>query len=334
MKKNFTKNLVLAILSMCSLGVFAQSPNLVAPADNKTHITNSSLPLVLNIYSPVDATGSVVFTKTQVGTSNTIILATLSEPNYVKTRYNGSVSLIRFSASEATPEAGEWVYEASYTGSSGNLSDEVTISLIDEVFIDMLGDTNGEIIVDLSQPLTFDAEITGPGADDMDYTVVFTYRYPGAYNQTYLGGIDDTPPYSATFSLSSDGYQVAAQILDPAGYFSDYSQYGGGVYFTQIDLDIVDIDDPTKSAKVLTSDVISNRNGVEVFPNPFSSSLQISVENPVDVKIVDIQGKVVYQRLNVQSGTKLQLDQLVQGIYYLQTTNNEGVTNISKILKK
>ena len=77
-----------------------------------------------------------------------------------------------------------------------------------------------------------------------------------------------------------------------------------------------------------------NALNFNVYPNPFNSAITISVENEslVNVKILDVTGKIVFENEFTEMQSTLNLEALESGIYFLQITSNNKIA-IKKLIK-
>ena len=94
--------------------------------------------------------------------------------------------------------------------------------------------------------------------------------------------------------------------------------------------------------KAVSAGVITASNDVKVFPNPFNSSLSISIhsiENNSEIKIevFDMFGKTVYakQHENVfgELNETIQLNELRSGMYLIHITENGKTIRSKKLIK-
>lgn len=76
-------------------------------------------------------------------------------------------------------------------------------------------------------------------------------------------------------------------------------------------------------------------DGINVYPNPFSTDLNISITNAevIEVKLVDEAGRIITQFIPKQENT-LHLNSLAAGMYQLLITNQSGKTAVKKIVKE
>jgi len=73
----------------------------------------------------------------------------------------------------------------------------------------------------------------------------------------------------------------------------------------------------------------TKKNETKVYPNPFTNTLFIDLENLVSVQVLNLQGKVIYTSKN----TSLDLSFLSKGIYLLKVSNGYK-QEVIKIVKK
>jgi hypothetical protein len=105
---------------------------------------------------------------------------------------------------------------------------------------------------------------------------------------------------------------------------------------------LVDLD-----GKVTYSNVVavrlSKKSGVTVWPNPFQSSFTISIstdkETPIDIKIIDVNGRLIRNFTQQASRgitqiTVHDLDQLPGGVYLVEITDKKAGTTFQKLMKK
>lgn len=95
-------------------------------------------------------------------------------------------------------------------------------------------------------------------------------------------------------------------------------------------------------AKGFNTDLISEPNDIDVFPNPFIDELKIVYNSPdthsVSIRLYDIAGKLLYSRHNINRKYGFNyfhvggLHQLRHGIYFLKVYSNTEITT-KKVLK-
>jgi len=86
---------------------------------------------------------------------------------------------------------------------------------------------------------------------------------------------------------------------------------------------------------VIKNNRIDNLSGLEsiaVFPNPFSNTLTIKYNERYSVLLTDINGRSILIRSNLTNSNILNLNELMQGLYFLKITT-EKQTIVKKIVK-
>jgi extracellular elastinolytic metalloproteinase len=86
----------------------------------------------------------------------------------------------------------------------------------------------------------------------------------------------------------------------------------------------------------LTENELITLKGVQVFPNPVSESVTISVQDLqglADIRLFDIYGRMVVQKRSNQSATQIDLSALTAGVYMVKVKNDGKESNF-KIIKE
>ena len=73
-------------------------------------------------------------------------------------------------------------------------------------------------------------------------------------------------------------------------------------------------------------DALDTHYEIQLFPNPTTSDLAISLEGTdfVDIIIIDIQGKVLSQHLGLFDQDRINLSGYVAGTYFVKIMTKEG----------
>ena len=109
------------------------------------------------------------------------------------------------------------------------------------------------------------------------------------------------------------------------------------------DLDVVvfiqnnankDIMQSTYATDALATNEFGTAAQIKMWPNPSTGIVRIATENPVNVVITDISGKVVFSMNEVNNDTQMNLSSLQKGIYLAKMTTSEGVEQTQKIVLK
>jgi hypothetical protein len=78
---------------------------------------------------------------------------------------------------------------------------------------------------------------------------------------------------------------------------------------------------------------------IRVTPNPMqgNSAVQFKLNgiSKIDVELVDVQGRVVFQKSNIRSGTFIGLNGLKQGTYFMRVSSKEkGLIHVLQLLRQ
>ena len=78
--------------------------------------------------------------------------------------------------------------------------------------------------------------------------------------------------------------------------------------------------------------VSADNTTISIYPNPVKNVLTVEGEDITSVKIIDINGKTV-KVLNSTSAKKIiNVEDLIQGIYFVKLNTTEGI-KVSKLIK-
>ncbi len=147
-------------------------------------------------------------------------------------------------------------------------------------------------------------------------------------------------------STMSDGNTGAATITCDDGYaftemVSDISQdvtgkkWGSGeIWFCKLKSDGLDNANCSSPTSIKNSNE-STSSAFNVYPNPAETEIQIQSDGKWAVQIIDYTGRVI---MNMKtSGSKartINITSLVNGLYIIHATNDEGIQVTQKLLKK
>lgn len=95
-----------------------------------------------------------------------------------------------------------------------------------------------------------------------------------------------------------------------------------------------DIMQATNATDALATSEFASGATIKMWPNPSTGIVKIATENPVNVMITDIAGKVVFTMNEVSNDTQINLSSLEKGIYLAKMTTNGGVEQTQKIVLK
>jgi carboxypeptidase T len=122
------------------------------------------------------------------------------------------------------------------------------------------------------------------------------------------------------------GQEIRIRFLLESDNFVEFE----GFYFDDMEIQAT-IDNSTS---VETS--ISLEDFVQLSPNPGSSSLNISFTNkdPRDLKIYDSQGRLMFEKFEIQDGLAIDTGSWSRGIFYLQLSKSDGEIQMLKWIKQ
>jgi hypothetical protein len=193
--------------------------------------------------------------------------------------------------------------------------------------------------------------VSGPSA--WPYVLVATTVADGAVSQgvqTYTMNVTSLPVDGAnirvykttangndfwadpvTLTLGSNSITVAAVDFDRAVKFQFSS---GDIEFDALSLNGEDSDCVTITSTV-GIDASDTKTRIQLFPNPTTNNLTISLEgiDVVDIVIVDIQGKVLLQQSCLFDQDRINLSGYVAGTYFVKIMTREGSREI-RIIKQ
>ena len=184
---------------------------------------------------------------------------------------------------------------------------------------------------------SFAKKFGGVTGNDPDYFKVTIKGYKGG-----VLTIDSVPFYLADFRFANNTLDYLVDTwqwvntstlgnVDSIKFFMYSSDVGSFGINTPLFFGIDNFTTTQSSVGIHENVFALNFN---VYPNPFNSSLNISVENEslVNVKILDVAGKIVFENEFTEMQSTLNLEALESGIYFLQITSNNKIA-IKKLIK-
>ena len=104
----------------------------------------------------------------------------------------------------------------------------------------------------------------------------------------------------------------------------------------QLDVHLMKID--TAGSTVWVNNIKVREIGVDIFPNPTTSQLNINLKSPNKIirqlQIIDLQGKKILQKQINAKQTKLDVSNLSKGVYILEGLTNTGESFSRKFVKE
>jgi minor extracellular serine protease Vpr len=92
-----------------------------------------------------------------------------------------------------------------------------------------------------------------------------------------------------------------------------------------------------EAVKLSVATAINEQNNVKnkviIYPNPFSNSIQLlNSQEPLWVEVYNVSGQVLFSK-NISQNESISLAHLPTGIYLLKATNENGGTQVSRLVK-
>jgi murein tripeptide amidase MpaA len=110
---------------------------------------------------------------------------------------------------------------------------------------------------------------------------------------------------------------------------SDNYQTEDGFYFDDFKVEVIN---PSSTAGVNNTEL----NNVIVYPNPFEDNFSVKIPNiynEVTIALFTINGKLITQKKTTNSLTKINLNNLSNGVYFIRITTNDNVKTL-KVIKQ
>ncbi|MEI8137677.1 MAG: DUF4465 domain-containing protein [Bacteroidota bacterium] len=184
---------------------------------------------------------------------------------------------------------------------------------------------------------SFAKKFGGTSGNDPDFFKVTVKGYKGGVLTT-----DSVPFYLADFRFANNALDYLVNTwqwvntsslgnVDSIKFFMYSSDVGSFGINTPLFFGIDNFTSTQSSVGITENVFVLNFN---VYPNPFNSAITISVENEslVNVKILDVTGKIVFENEFTEMQSTLNLEVLESGIYFLQITSNNKKA-IKKLIK-
>lgn len=181
---------------------------------------------------------------------------------------------------------------------------------------------------------SFAKKFGGTSGNDPDFFKVTVKGYKGGVLTT-----DSVPFYLADFRFANNALDYLVNTwqwvntsslgnVDSIKFFMYSSDVGSFGINTPLFFGIDNFTSTQSSVGITENVFLLNFN---VYPNPFNSAITISVENEslVNVKILDVTGKIVFENEFTEMQSTLSLEVLESGIYFLEITSNN-----KKVIKK
>ena len=337
--------LLLAVFTIGSFNLNAQTTSLISDCDNFVDGPNATWPHVLVATTISDETfsqGSQTFiinvTSLPVDGANFRVYKTTANGN----NYFGNPIALTTGSNSFTVPAVTFDRAVKFQFSSGaiefsalslNGEDSDCVIPIPPSDLSLISDCGDFVSGPSSWPYVLVATTIANGAVSQGaqtYTMnVTSLPADGAnvrvYKTTANGNDFFGDPVALT--LGSNSITVAAVEFDRAVKF----QFSAG----DIEFDALTLngDDSDCIASTIGINILDKQYGIQLFPNPSKNDLTISLEgiDVVDIIIVDIQGKILLQKSGLYDQERINLSGYVTGTYFVKVITPEGNRDIRVI---
>ena len=342
--KKIKSLLLLAIFTIGSFNLYAQTTSLISDCDNFVEGPNATWPHVLVATTISDETfsqGSQTFimnvTSLPVDGANFRVYKTTANGN----NYFGNPIALTPGSNSFTVPAVTFDRAVKFQFSSGaiefsalslNGEDSDCVIPIPPSDLSLISDCGDFVSGPSSWPYVLVATTIANGAVSQGaqtYTMnVTSLPADGAnvrvYKTTANGNDFFGDPVALT--LGSNSITVAAVEFDRAVKF----QFSAGdIEFDALSLN-GDDSDCVENTSTVGIDALDTYYGIKLFPNPTTNDLNISLEgiDVVDIFIVDIQGKVLLQQSGIFDQESINISGYLAGTYFVKIITPEGSREI------
>tara|TARA_B100001093_G_scaffold461782_1_gene476504 strand:- start:75 stop:1118 length:1044 start_codon:yes stop_codon:yes gene_type:complete len=338
--------LLLALFTLSSFNLFAQTSSLISDCDDFVDGPNSTWPHVLvatTIAEGAASQGAQTYTMNVTSLpadgANVRVYKTVANGN----DFFGNPVALTLGSNSITVSAVAFDRAVKFQFSSG---------AIEFGALSLNGEDSDCVIPLPPPPLSLISDcgdfVSGPSA--WPYVLVATtiaYGEVSQGSQTYTMNVTSLPAdganvrvYKTTangndyfgnpvaLTLGSNSITVAEVAFDRAVKFQFSS---GAIEFDALSLNGENSDCVTTSTVGI--DALDTQYGIQLFPNPTTNDLTISLEgiNVVDIVIVDIQGKILLQQSDLFDQERINLSGYIAGTYFVKIMTPEGSREIRVI---
>lgn len=194
-----------------------------------------------------------------------------------------------------------------------------------EVCIDISHTWLADIKVSLKNPMGTVVELTSDNGESGDNYTGTCFKMDGADGSITSG----TPPMTGIFIPEGDLNELNDNS-DPNGLWElivcdDQVGFSGALNFWSITFE--ELEDPNSIAIVAS-------NSINIFPNPFSTTLNIESDALIkSIRIFDSLGRLV-QTCEEETNGAINLEGLNNGVYFIEILNENGTQDFHKVIKK
>ncbi len=183
---------------------------------------------------------------------------------------------------------------------------------------------------------------------DVEITATALSVYSVAYSLTNIettglpSQVAGNPPVLSITLVPENGY-VLSENIDvtmggvslPSGQYS-YNASTGAFRISPVTGDVHITASATEGMDIV--DYSSNDYIVNIYPNPTSDMIYLEIgdrlENPLQVRLYDIYGKLLFQTMTGNDKTVIDMQDLAAGFYFIQLYNDNQLLTTRKVIKQ
>ena len=347
MKKNYIqtlrKTLKVIILLMLNSYVFAQPPNSLTADPSATSVTQvpsgtdivgsaviqfkfTNAAAIINLTSQIPANSiniTITFPSTCAFTSvnsipGFVVISSSNQPSGVVVLENTGIIEqldvidLKLDVRGTTTGSGTINYNVSVISSnSGNINDRNDIS-------SATFNTSTVLPVNLQ---SFDASI-----NNCVSKINWRSNTEDNLKSYSLEYSNDGTKYNSFYEVNAKGNNNS--------YNTEHKAAEGKVFYR---LKSVDFDGKYEYSKIISLNIICNKNWAVIYPNPTTQIINVNISTlnklPTTVVLYDAMGKKILSQLLQNGINKIDVSKIALGIYTLTFSENTGIKNSSIIIK-
>ncbi|SFC84032.1 Por secretion system C-terminal sorting domain-containing protein [Flexibacter flexilis DSM 6793] len=180
-----------------------------------------------------------------------------------------------------------------------------------------------------SYPLTM-PNLTASGCDSLVMVNATVYPYPATPEVTVTGNTLSTPNLGAGYSY----IWYLNNLTNDVGSGPTYQATQSGNYTVAISNGHCEAIGDWKNVTLTGIGKTTDNNLLQLAPNPASSSVSLTTNQPSTIKITDFAGKVVYNAATAETNTTISTANFANGIYMVQVISKDNIATKKLVISK
>lgn len=159
------------------------------------------------------------------------------------------------------------------------------------------------------------------------------------------------PSYSIYRQKGKEGFELLKQVSSNNNTYTDFtsnpsSNYQYFMSFQLEDTCYTEVNIKSGEIIMVKSNIVSTdssytgiecfyNNNIKIYPNPVNNTITIDIDNfsPLELNLYDIIGRLILKQNLFNRINKVDLNKIINGIYFLNLKNDKGTIYIQKIIK-